>query len=363
MRLLYFTKADSSHDQRFLRALAGTEHQVYALRQETSQPETPDGIIELSWPKGQPDWRHWDGWQEGCDQLKALLAKIEPDIVHAGPIQGPALLVALSGFQPLVTMSWGSDILVRAKRSPWMRLATKYVLDRTKIFLGDCQTVADEAKSLGFTERNIVLFPWGVDLEYFSPDNGKIEGRRFRIALGWDENFIILCNRSWYPIYGVDILAEAFVQSFSKNNNLRLLLVGDGPQSNQIWQLLTPVEDKVNYAGRVDFQDLLPMYCAADLFISPSHSDGSSVSLLEAMACGRPVLVSDIPSNKEWVTPGETGELFMDGNPESLAEKILELEKDPDLEQYGHRARSLAEKRANWDENFQEMLKAYRSAL
>ena len=57
MRLLYFTEADSPHDQRFLRALAGTNHQVYALRQKASQPKASQGIIELSWPDGQPDWR------------------------------------------------------------------------------------------------------------------------------------------------------------------------------------------------------------------------------------------------------------------------------------------------------------------
>ena len=115
--------------------------------------------------------------------------------------------------------------------------------------------------------------------------------------------------------------------------------------------------------GQVDPAVLPAIYCAADLFVSPSHSDGSSVSLLEAMACGRPVLVSDIPSNKEWVAPGETGDLFIDGDPQSLSDKILALASDPDLEDYGCRARALAERRANWDENFQKLLMAYQMAL
>lgn len=363
MRLLYFTEGDSPHDQRFLRALADTSHQVYALRQKESQPKTPQGIIEMDWPNGQPDWRCWDGWNNGSHQLRTLFDHINPDLIHAGPIQGPALLTAYSGFQPLVTMSWGSDILVKAQRSPWMGFATKYVLDRTTVFLGDCKTVVEEAKSYGFPERNIVQFPWGVDLEHFSPSNGRLSGRHLRSLLGWEDNFVILCNRSWYPIYGVDLLAEAFVSSLLENEGLRLLLVGEGPQSDRIHGILKPVVDKVHFMGRVDPDELPGIYCAADLFISPSHSDGSSVSLLEAMACGRPVLVSDIPSNKEWVTPGETGDLFEDGIPQSLAEKIIALAKDPDLEGYGLRARSLAEKRANWDENFQKLLMAYQMAL
>jgi len=363
MRILYFTEADSPHDRRFLQALADTSHQVYALRQKERQPMTPQGIIELDWPNGQPDWRHWDGWKDGSEQLRTLYQALNPDLIHAGPIQGPAFLTALSDFQPLVTMSWGSDILVRAKRSPWMRFVTKYVFDRTRVFLGDCQTVVQETKTYGFKEKNIVQFPWGVDLDHFSTDNGKNPGRMLRSSLDWDQNFIILCNRSWYPIYGVDILAEAFVHSLSENKKLRLLLVGDGPLSAKIHSILAPVQDRVHYFGRVDAERLPGVYCASNLFISPSHSDGSSVSLLEAMACERPVLVSDIPSNKEWVTPGVTGELFIDGDESSLKEKILQMANDPDLEEYGYYARALAEERANWDENFKKLLMAYQMAI
>jgi glycosyltransferase involved in cell wall biosynthesis len=363
MRLLYFTEADSPHDQRFLRALAGTDHQVYALRQKECQPKTPQGIIELGWHDGQPDWRCWDGWKKGCDQLRVITQNLNPDLIHAGPIQGPAFLTALAGCQPLVTMSWGSDILVRAKRSPWMGFSTKYVLDRTRVFVADCQTVADEAKTYGFPEEDIIQFPWGVDLDFFSPDNGRSQGRDLRTSLGWEDNFVILCNRSWRPIYGVDVLAEAFVQCLLENDGLRLLLVGDGPLSDRIHGILQPDVDKVHFMGQVETEELPGVYCAADLFISPSHSDGSSISLLEAMACARPVLVSDIPSNQEWVKPGETGDLFIDGNPQSLAEKILALANDENLENYGRCARALAEKRANWDDNFQKLLLAYKMAL
>ena len=246
MRLLYFTEADSPHDQRFLRALAGTNHQVYALRQKASQPKAPQGIIELSWLDGQPDWHCWDGWKNGREQLRVICQNLQPDLIHAGPIQGPALLTALSGCQPLVTMSWGSDILVRAKRSPWMDFATKYVLEYTKVFLADCQTVADEAKTYGFPEEAIVQFPWGVDLDRFSLDNGRSPGCDLRTSLGWGDNFVLLCNRSWRPIYGVEVLAKAFVISLSKNDRLRLLLVGDGPLSDQIHTMLEPAAEKIN---------------------------------------------------------------------------------------------------------------------
>lgn len=362
MRVLYFTEKDSPHDQRFLRALADTTHVVYCLRQYPCLPDTPEGVTELGWPMGEPDWSDWKGWCGAAEQLSAVLDEVKPDLVHAGPIQGPALLTGMTGFHPLVSMSWGSDLLRRAKRSPWMRYATRYTFDRTDVFIGDCQTVTDEAAKYGFPKEKMVRFPWGVDLAFFSPENGGKDGQVLRESLGWDEQFIILCNRSWSPIYGVDLLASAFVDAARENPNCRLLLVGSGPQSALIQRILTPIKKWVHYAGQVDRESLPGVYCASDLFVSPSHSDGSSVSLLEALACGRPVLVSDIPSNQEWVTPGEVGDLFRDNNILSLKEKIIGLAENTNLDQYGKRARFLAERRADWEVNFQKLLAAYQMA-
>ena len=363
MRVLYFTAQDSPHDQRFLTALANTPHQVFCLRMEACNPDTPDGITALDWLRGQPDWSCWRGWGEGVAQFRQILAHLQPDLVHAGPLQGPALVAALSGFQPLVSMSWGFDLLRIAKRSPWMRTATSYVLEHSTVLVADCQTVADEAARYEFTHEKMVLFPWGVDLAHFSPDNAQKAGLTLRQSLGWEEQFVLVCNRSWSAPYGVDDLAKAFLQAYQERPDLRLLLAGDGPQSELIHQILGPVGDAVHFPGWVTRENLPGFYGAGDLFVSPSHCDGSSVSLMEALACGRPVLVSDIPSNREWVRPGEVGALFNDGDIASLEKQLLALVLDPHLDEYGQRARFLAEGRADWRVNFQKLLAAYQMAL
>ena len=363
MRVLYFTQGDSPHDRRFLRALAGTSHQVFVLRLEPSGVETPDGINELTWSARQPDWSHWQGWENGKRQLTDILDRIKPDLVHAGPVQRPAFLTALVDFHPLVTMSWGSDLLYYAHRSPWMRYATRYTLVNTDVFFGDCQTVVNAAIHYGMSSERIVLFPWGVDLNHFSPQDERNKKDSLRKKLGWEENFVILCNRSWSPIYGVDVLAKAFVKAVQWDERLRLLLVGDGPQAAQIQQILAPVQHKVHYQDRLPNPELPGIYRSADLFVSPSHCDGSSISLLEAMACGCPVLVSDIPSNLEWVTPNVVGDVFRDGDVDHLKRKLLQMANDPELSQYGHQARKLAEKRANWSKNFQKLLDGYDLAV
>jgi glycosyltransferase involved in cell wall biosynthesis len=98
----------------------------------------------------------------------------------------------------------------------------------------------------------------------------------------------------------------------------------------------------------------------ADVYISSSHVDGSSVSLMEALACGLPCLVSDIPANKEWVFEGQNGWLFPDGDADALAEKILAAISQPgELARIGSAARLVAEQRANWQVNFRKLLLAY----
>ena len=89
------------------------------------------------------------------------------------------------------------------------------------------------------------------------------------------------------------------------------------------------VIDRVEFGGRVSQADLPRWYRKSDLYVSPSHVDGSSVSLMEALACGLPALVSDIPANKEWVQEDRNGWLFPDGDADALAEKILWIAARP----------------------------------
>ncbi len=363
MRVLYFTEGDTPHDRRFLAALSRTPHQIYALRQRDCRPEAIPGVIELDWPADRPDWTDWGGWQAGVAGLKALLGPLRLDLIHAGPVQGPALVTTLAGFHPLVTMSWGSDLLLRAVRSPWMRHATRTTLAHTDFFLGDCQTVADQAVRFGMDSKRIEIFPWGVDLDHFSPEKALADGLNWRGLLGWNSHFVILCNRTWAPLYGVDLLAKAFVKASAQNSRLRLLLVGGGPQADNIREILASVGERVHFPGYLSREDLPAAYGAADLFVSPSHCDGSSISLLEALACGLPALVSDIPANREWVFPGEVGELFVDGDVDTLVSQLLHLASDEGLTVYRRRARALAEARADWDQNFAKCLAAYHKAL
>jgi glycosyltransferase involved in cell wall biosynthesis len=226
------------------------------------------------------------------------------------------------------------------------------------VLVGDCDAVKQIAIAFGFPGERIVTFPWGVDLQHFSPgDDGGVRARA-----GWEDAFVILHTRSWEPVYGVDVFAKAFVIAAQQRPELRLFLLGNGSLAGEIRRIFIngSVLDQVHFSGQVKQADLPQYFRAADLYVSASHSDGSSVSLMEALACGLPALVSDIPGNSEWIVPGEHGWQFPDGDPDGLAQQILSaVEQRNTLSEIGNNSRKLAEERANWPKNFEKLLEAY----
>jgi glycosyltransferase involved in cell wall biosynthesis len=368
-RVLYFSRDYTTHDHRFLSALARSEHQVYYLRLEKASHAfedrpLPPQVEIVEWAGGQAPV----SWRDGLRLLasfKKVLRHIQPDLVQAGPLQRSAFLTAASGFQPLVSMSWGYDLIQDARRNALWGWATRYTLKHSIAMVGDCDAIRRLAISYGMPDERIVTFPWGVDLRHFSPP--EVEGRRAAEPTNnATQPFVLLSVRSWEPIYGVDVIARAFVQAARQIPELQLVMLGNGSQAATLRQTFQQagVEQRVHFPGQVSQSDLPRVYRSADLYLSASHSDGTSISLLEALACGCPALVSDIPGNREWITPGVEGWLFPDGDASALAEAIVQAAGDRSrLEQMGKGARRLAEQRADWEKNFPQLFQAYTLAL
>ena len=363
MNVLYFSRDYTPHDHRFLASLAESGQEVHYLRLERRARQledrpVPEQVRQVAWRNGTSPFA-WRDWLPTVLELRRILGEIKPDVVHAGPVQSCAFLAALAGAAPLVSMSWGSDMLKDAYATAWMGRVTRFTLGRTSVLAADCEAVLRAAVEFGFDSRRWALFPWGIDLGRFAPAAGE---SALRARLGWEEQFVILSLRSWEPVYGVDVVVRAFARAVEQEPRLRLLLLGGGSLAGQIQGLLNErgLHGLVHLGGQVSQNDLARYYHAADLYVSASHSDASSVSLMEALGCGLPALVSDIPGNREWIVPGQAGRLFADGDAAGLAEGMLEAARDPEgLERMRREARALAERRANWPDNFQKLLAGY----
>jgi len=361
LRILYFTRDYSPHDERFLSALAKTAHEVFMLRLEPQQPvELPARITEIKFPEKTHAGNN--SVDNRVVELRTILDKVKPDVLHAGPLHGPAYIAAQSGFSPLVSMSWGADILHDGEVSPLDKEKIRTTLYNSTLLVDDCQAVTTQAvHGYGYPRTRIYRLPWRVDLQHFSP-NGR---SRFRETHGWQDNFVFLSMRSFEPIYGVDVTLRAFINAVQQEPRLRLFLFGKGSQEYLLREMTEQagVSDKVHFGGYLDREDLPDAYNSADVFLTASHCDGSSVSLMESLACGTPAIVSDIPGNLEWVTDGEQGWVFPDGDADAMAALINAASHKPDLTGMGAQARSLALEKANWQQNFKVLLEAYEQAV
>lgn len=360
-RLLYFSRDYSNHDFRFLSALANTSYQVYFLRLERrptplEERPLPSEVNQVEWAGGRKIVKFSDGPRLAAD-LRRVIKKIKPDLIHAGPIQRSAFLAALVNYKPLISVSWGYDLLHDANRNVFWQYATRFTLQRSEILIGDCDAVRNKAVDFGMHDANIVTFPWGIDLDAFKPSGFPYQE---------SDHFTLLSIRNWEPIYGVDILAKAFVISAQRNENLRLVMLGGGSLAGELRDIFVRggVIEKVILPGHVSHPDLPTYFQMSDLYISASHTDGSSISLIEALASGRPAIVSDIPGNREWIEPGINGWWFEDGGEEELARTILTAAGERQaLPRMGKAARQTAVERANWENNFSTLLSAYDRAL
>ena len=372
MKILYFSKNYTPHDFRFLNSLSKTEHEIFYLKLEANQRQVedrpvPENVQQILWAGGQREFR-WTDLPRLAMDFRRVVKRLKPDIVHAGPIQTCAFIAVISGFRPILTKSWGYDLVKDADSSKWMQWVTRYTLKRSAFFTSDANVTRDKAVSFGMNPENVVIFPWGVNIERFHPVKKKAPKRKTakstnrKTKFKKDKSITLFCNRTWEPIYGIDVLAKAFVKVAQTNPDVNLILLGGGSQGANIRRILMNggVMERVHFGGQVGQRDLPRWYHMADIYISPSHVDGSSVSLLEALGCGMPCLVSDIAGNKEWVEEGVNGWLFRDGNVDDLVEKILlAIKSRRSWGRIGKAARNIAEERADWKKNFGKLLDAY----
>ncbi|MBI5965125.1 MAG: glycosyltransferase [Chloroflexi bacterium] len=362
MKILYFSLGYCTHDYRFLKSISDGGHEVFFVqlegnRRTVEDRPVPENVHQVIWKGGREPFR-WSSLAKLTFDFRRLTKEIKPDLIHAGPIQTCAFIAVLSGFLPILTMSWGFDLMDDVHKNKWWEWVTRYTLKRSTFFTSDANITRDKAVTYGMNPEKTIVFPWGVDLKHFSPSTDH-----------WSLNtdhFTLFCNRSWESRYGLDVLARAFVKVAQQNENVDLILLNGGSQSAQLRQILQGggVLDRVTFGGQISQTDLPNWYHMADVYISPSHVDGSSVSLMEALACGLPCLVSDIPANKEWVVENENGWLFRDGDANHLAEKILAaISKRENLPGIGRASRRSAEMRADWKKNAEVLMNVYRNLI
>ena len=259
------------------------------------------------------------------DRLRRAVTTDPPDVVHAGPLTDVAFTMIDIWQGPLIAMSWGFDLMDEVDRDEAARQRAQTVISRADQIIVDNNAPLRVALELGGPSKSIVQFPWGIDLRAYSPGMSTL-----REELGWNEQeVVILCTRRHEPVYDVATVVRGFIAASASSAELRLILAGSGSQSEELFELVRQggMQHRVRFLGEVPQQSLPNVYRAADLYVSASRVDGSSVSLLEAMACGVAVCVTAIEGNAQWIA-GDRGLSFACGDSAALSSRMIDAATD-----------------------------------
>ncbi len=279
--------------------------------------------------------------------------------VLAGPLH--SVTVALADLPiPVVGLSWGYDLSD---------------LDRDGADLGwlaqlhglivDSEANRTIALAAGVNTDRITFMPWGVDLSAFPFHAPWIDD----FELGVPPHApLVLSLRAHEPIYRVADIIRAFAEVPRRDDvhedfpDPHLIIGHHGSLTPELKALVREldIEKRTRFIGTVPESDLVPLLGRASCYVTASEVDGTSVTLLQAMACGTPVIASDTPGNRGWVMEGETGYLFPVGDVEALTRCLIEVTaRYP--QDVVDRARALVEREADWQANLGRLASALRT--
>jgi len=287
--------------------------------------------------------------------LRICISSIRPQIIIGNWATTYGLYAALTGFNPFILFVWGSDIMILPKKHRFLKLPVKYTLSRASIVLVDSEIQKKEAMRFGVPEEKILMFPWFNPNLFKNWSSRVVKYRRIiREKLGWENKVIVISSRNHYPIYNIECLINAVPLIIKRNDQVRFLILGYGNLTQKLKKQVEAlgVTEYVHFVGRVPHNQIPRYLNAVDIYVSTSLSDGTSASLLEAMICSLPSVVTSIPGNLEWVKDNYNGLVFHPRNSEELASKIILLSKDENLrEKLGKGGNELVEEKVNWERN------------
>lgn len=246
-------------------------------------------------------------------KIRKIAHQFEPDVVWLHQANSFALypILALKKKYPIILTVWGSDILVAPKKSWWIRQMTRYILSKVDLITADAKFLGEQALELS-PKATIPLHicQFGIN----------------PIDISLEKEKVIFSNRGHKSLYRINEVILAFhrFQANTIANEWKLVIAGDGPETAVLKRLVNELQltEKVQFVGFLSALENANWYSRSTFYISIPESDGTAVSLLEAMHYGCIPIVSNLPANKEWIQHLENGYVVSDLKGDFLAEAL-----------------------------------------
>jgi glycosyltransferase involved in cell wall biosynthesis len=245
-------------------------------------------------------------------RLKIKIKISKPHLIHIHQINRLAFFVCVVAKQlriPIISTAWGSDVLTVPKRNILFKFITTYVLKKSKYVTADSKEMITAMESLHKSDIKYHWIQYGID---------SVE------AL--EKGNYIFSNRIHRAFYRIDLIIEEFKLFVDKNPNWKLIIAAEGEETNRLKLLAQKLLKQENYefVGWLDPQKNADWYGKSKIYISIPLSDGTSVSLLEAMLGGCIPIVSDINVSYEWIKDNKNGLIFKPN--QNIFERALKID-------------------------------------
>ncbi len=325
----------SPWSRQVVRRIAGNGHQVAAVEiEDHSNPE----MIPIDWAHESDDCNQ-EGRIRSCAigvgrrflkgpkavqvarALPGIAREHEAETILTLYAGGFALAAWLSGFRPYAVYVVGSDVLFARG---FKRLISRIALNAAEAVFVNGAYLARKTRELA-PRASVIPLLMGVDTDRFTPLVKPSNPVR------------IICTRAFKPVYDNEQLIDALSFMEGMPGGFTLTFTSAGPLLDRVRaaakERLSPgLHDRVNFLGGVSDDVLRETVQKSHIYVSMSLSDGTSTSLLEAMACGVFPIVSDIPQNREWIdTATGNGVLVPLRHPEALAGALRRAIAEPEM--------------------------------
>ncbi len=301
------------------------------------------------------------GALESRRSLTGLLRRLEPDVLHAHFVTENAWHAWISGFHPYVVTVWGSDVLAAGRRSRRGRLYARLALRAADIVTGGSEHLVRAAVAAGARPERTRYIHLGVDTERFSPGPDPV---KLRASLGLAGYRVLLSNRLIAPLYRQSVVVEALTHLPS---DIVAVMTAYRAQPDEMASIRA-LADRLGVADRLRIVDELQesempdLYRLADVVVSIPATDGGPATIAEALAVGRSVVATDLPSVREWLGELDSAALVpVDDVAATVAAVQTVLGRGRgECDERAARGRAAVVERADWRANMERMESIYR---
>ena len=234
--------------------------------------------------------------------IKKYIKAVNPDIIHCHQINRFAFVIACIAKKQkikLIATAWGSDVLLVPQKNWIFKKMVQFVLKTASVVTADASSMIQAMEKLVPAKNKYISWQYGIN---------TIEPK--------EKQKIIYSNRLHKPLYRIDQIILYFVDFLKTNPDWTLVIGATGSETENLKQLVKSnnIEKMVNFVGWLNEKENAEWYSKSSIYVSIPESDGTSVSLMEALSANCIPVVSDLAVNREWIVDKMNGIIEKSGS-------------------------------------------------